>query len=666
MGERVIANLKAVAPERRVTAVGPSASGIAGVETSATLRDLGHTPDAVVIAVRTNRVAAVVSEAGELGVRGAVIFAGGFAEAGPAGRELQDEIVTLAERHSMAIVGPNCQGLLNFISPLPLWADQVDPYKAGSVALISQSGSVATSLINNKRGVRWSHAVSSGNEACTDAADLLEYFLAVPEVNVVCAFLETIRRPRRFFELCDFARDAGKAVIVCRTGRTPAAQRAAASHSGALASPDRLVDSLLRKHHVIRTESLSELLETAKAIAGGARVAGPRVAAVTGSGGHITLLLDSAEHSRLEFPTFAETTSAKLHGARVGAGGAENPFDYWGTNNLAQDLTPALEAIADDPNIDILLGLVDFSHGPTGRGPRAARLLEAWKRAAKREDSLLVLLDAVGGTPRPEVIEQALDNDVLVLSELRTALRVLEHLAEFSTAAPPPHEPPVVPDLDGAAELLSLARPGINSGELPLRLVSAAGIPVVPTVFLARGETLPVERIDFDFPLVAKVADPALAHKAQQAGVVLGINSPLELDSAVAGLREIADGSVMIQPQLTSEFELLAGLTTSSGLGAFVVLGVGGTLTEASDDVAVRPVGLQSGDPERMLTELRAYRTMRAHSSFTKSLPAIVDAISQLDRLGRLLGDRVESLDINPLIVTANGCVAVDALLVIR
>ena len=663
IGRRVIENLRALAPDRWLAAVGPSAKEIAGVQSAATLAELDQVPDAVVIAVGTKRVVDVVHDAAELGVSGAVIFAGGFAEAGPEGRRLQEEVVTVAERHAMAVIGPNCQGLINFVSALPLYSDQVDPYQSGDVALISQSGSVTTSLINNKRGVRWSHAVSSGNEAGVNAADLLEYFLDTPEVRVVCAFLEAIREPERFFAMCARAREQGKPVVVCKTGRTDAAQRAAAAHSGALASSDRLIDALFRRHAVIRTESLSELLETAKALSSGVRPSGRRLAALSGSGGHISLVLDEAQRCGLELPPFSEDTRARLIDA---AGRCENPLDYWGIANLAEALPEALDAIATDPGIDVVVGLVDFSRGPTGGGPRAKRLLDAWERVPARRERTLVLVDAVGGTPAPDAIEAALAGNVLVISELETGLRVLSHLVALSEPASPPLPAPSTDGLASVTSMLSQAKPGVNSGIWPLRMVEAAGIPVVESRLVGKDDPFDPETLDLPFPVVAKTADPGLAHRTSQSAVELGIDSPSGLRRAVARLREIGDGSVMIQPQIASSAELLIGLSSAPGLGSFVLIGVGGVLTESTDDVSIRPLGLGDADPDTMLAELRAHGELRSRPGFADAVPDIVQAIRDLDRLGQVLGDRVESLDINPLIVTRGGCIAVDALVVAR
>lgn len=665
LGLSVIENLRARSDVSQVSAIGPAAAEISNVESAGALSDLAYAPDVAVIAVGPNRVVPVLREAGELGVRAAVIFAGGFAEAGPAGGNLQREIRAISDRYALPVIGPNCQGLVNFAERVPLYSDQVSAYEPGHVALISQSGSVTTALINNKRGVRWSHAVSSGNEACIDAADLLAYFAKTPDVNIICAYLETIRRPEQFFAICDLAREAGKAVIVCKTGRTDAAQMAAAAHSGALSSPDRLVDALLRRHRVTRTESLSELLETAKAMGSRARPAGWRVAAVSGSGGHIALLLDEADKTRLTFPAFGSTTEAQLRPLLARPGPIENPIDYWGVPKLDQALPGALSILAADENVDVIVALGDFGEGPTGRGPRAARLLEAWSRRVGAEDRVLVLVDAVGGTPPPEVIEQALGSNVLILSELGTGLKAVEHLVEHFAPEPAAAQPNSIPRPDEVAAILSEAVDGVNSGELPLRLLRAAGIPTVPTVVLRDSDQLDLHSASWNFPVVAKVADPSVAHKAERGGVVLGINSAEELASAITRLGPIGDGSVLVQQQLAGEVELFAGLHASPGLGTFVLVGVGGTLTEAISDVAISPVGLREGEADRLLRELRASRVLDSNSSMTASRPVILDIISRLDGLGRLLAGRVQSLDINPLMVTPEGCVAVDALLVI-
>ena len=565
----------------------------------------------------------------------------------------------------MAILGPNCQGAVNFSAAFPLYSDAVSRYAPGNVALISQSGSVTTALINNRRGVRWSHAVSSGNEACVDAADLLDYFVGEPEVDMVCAFLETVRFPERFFAACRLAHEAGKAVIVCKSGRTKAAQRAAAAHSGALASPDRLVDALLRSHHVIRADSLSELLETAKAVGSGARPRGPRVAAVSGSGGHISLLLDEVHRTSLTVPAFDAPTEAHIGTALARERAIENPVDYFDAPRLDEALPRVMSILAEDENVDLLLAIVDFSVGPTGLRPRARRLLDAWERSSPRAGRVLFLLDAVGGTPDPEMIEEARQSNVVILSELSVGLKALQHLVDHSAVDAPSVDAAPEPHLDAVEAILSRATLGINSGELPLSLVAAAGIPTVPTMVFARAERLDERACELDFPVVAKVADPSLAHKAQVGGVVLGIRSVDELARAVSRLRTIGDGAVMVQPQLTSDVELLAGLHSSPGLGTFVMLGVGGVHTELIDDVVIRPLGLKSGEASALIRELRVYDVLASSLPAPESLSGVVDVISRLDRLGRAVAGRIQSLDINPLLVTAHGAIAVYALLVV-
>ncbi|HVI86178.1 MAG TPA: CoA-binding protein, partial [bacterium] len=231
-GLTIVQNFRSLGFTGDVACVNPKYQDILGYPCYPALEDVPFTPDAVVVAVSRERVVNVLEQAARKRARGAVVFAIGFGEADELGRGLETRLRNLAQDAQMAVIGPNCQGLINFFQSTPLYMDAVQPYQPGAVGLIAQSGSVLTALVNNRRGVRWGHVISTGNETVVDAADVLGYYIDNPEITVICAFLEVIRRPKEFFRQCDQAHGAGKPVVICKTGRTAAAQEAVAAHSG--------------------------------------------------------------------------------------------------------------------------------------------------------------------------------------------------------------------------------------------------------------------------------------------------------------------------------------------------------------------------------------------------------------------------------------------------
>jgi acyl-CoA synthetase (NDP forming) len=647
-----------------VGAVNPRYDEVLGYPCAPDLSSLPFVPDAIFVGVTRDRVLPVVEEAAALGVKGVVVLAIGFADGGPQGQALQTRITEVARAADVALLGPNCQGLINFHHPHALYMDRVEATRPGAVALMAQSGSVATALTNNKRGVRWSHVVSCGNEAVVDSADLLGYFVDDPHTRVVCAFLETVRDPERFFRECDRARELGKPVIVVKSGRTEAARAAAVAHSGALAMPDRLVDARFRRHGVLRVDTLDELLETAVAMQTRRRPQRPNMAALTASGGQIQLVLDDAASTGLVLPTLGPAASQRLRELLPEFLEASNPLDYWGTEDLERRYPELVAAMAEDPQVDIVVSVGDFTIGPTGPEDRATPQLHAALELADRTDALHVVLDAVGGTAPAEQVERALESDVVVLSGLHEGLRALERLVTFSRPLPSPATEHRIPLAEIAGALSALA--GTATSGLPaLDLVAALGIPVARSEIARDGAAAAQIAEKLGFPVAVKSADPHLLHKTEAGALALGLADAAAVRAAA--LRVAGGGPVLVQEQVPAGVEMIVGVQNDAELGAFVLVGLGGIWTEILDDVVIRAAGLRDGEAAEMLRELRGYALLAgARGSDPVDLGAVIEVIERLDQLATAHAGLLESVDLNPVIATPTGVVAVDAVVVPR
>jgi len=656
-------NFRSLGFAGQVAGVHPRHSEVLGFPCYPTLADVPFVPDAVLVAVARERVVGALERAALKGARGAVIFGVGFGEADDLGRELEARLKHIAQYAHMAVVGPNCQGLINFSERVPLYFDSVGPYEPGAVGLIAQSGSVLTALVNNRRGVRWGHVISTGNEAVVDAADVVGYYVDNPEIAVVCGFLEIVRRPEAFFQQCDRAHAAGKPVIVCRTGRTTASREAARAHSGALAAPDRLIDAMLRRHDVIRAESLEELLETAIAMQSRRRPRGPGMAVVSTSGGQMGLLHDNLPGTVLALPEFATATEAALADVVAPIVRTSNPLDWWGTPDPDAALPLILDAVAADPQIDIVLQVSDFTVGPTGVHPRARRPVEAAKNVLAAREELFVIVDTVDGAAQASDVAAGLADDVLVLSGLQSGIRALGHLVEYERsrgvahASPPAAaaQPPGLPGLPASAAW----NPDVAE------LLRGAGFTMARGGFAET--TLGALEIaaEVGYPVVAKIANEGITHKSDLGGVLLDLRSGYDLAAAADRLFRLGATRIEVQEQIRGGTELLLGLQSDPGLGTFILAGLGGIWTELLDDVQIRPVGLREGEAWGMVRELRAYdRLMVPRAGDVVSRDAITTAIMRLDLLGRTAGQRIQSLDINPLIIRGDDAIVVDALLV--
>jgi acetyltransferase len=350
--------------EGEIAAVNPRHRKVHDVVCYKRLQEVPFTPDAVLVGVGREHVLQVLQDAAETGAGGAVVFAGGFAEADATGQSLQDELVAVARRSGMAILGPNCQGILSPGVRSALYLDPVlERLRPGRAALVSQSGAVVTALVNNNRGLHFSHLISSGNEAVVDAAACIEYFARDESTAVILAFLEAINSPQMFFAACDAAAAAGKPVVVLKSGRSERSRIAAMAHTGALALPDRLVDALFRRYGVQRVGSLEELIEVASAFLGRAPK-GPRVGVVTLSGAQVGLVADELAQTRLELPAFSEPTEIELRRHLYSFRRPSNPLDVWGPNLEAFDRSyrSSLETVANDPCVDIVVAVAETTH----------------------------------------------------------------------------------------------------------------------------------------------------------------------------------------------------------------------------------------------------------------------------------------------------------------
>lgn len=659
---RIIQNLRALEYAGDVYAVNPRYTEFAGFPCFPNLASLPKVPDAVAIAVGGRDAPKALAEAGALGVGAAVIFADtAQADGGGAGNEQDPGLAGLARRQGVALVGPNCQGIVNFHDRNALYLLEVGNYQAGHIALIAQSGGVAEVLSTNRRGVRWSHLIASGNEVDVTAADYLEYLVDQDECRGICMFLETIREPDGFFTQCDRAYDAGKPVIVLKACCTEAAAKVAETHSGALSKPDRLLDALMRRHHVLRVDTLEELLATALAVQAPRRPRSSGVGVIAGSGGLVELVLDASPGITLDYTPFAPETGKRLQALLGRTDHLTNPIDLWPMRNIATDFPQALHTIAEDPGIDIVVTLTHFDWFPTSGMSNTPFGVSAVRSYSATSPALLVLLDPVDGTAPGQVAEAALAEGVLLLSGLTSGLRALEHLVDWSR---PPAGPAAPVHGIREAELLRILdqmHGRATSGVAGLDLARAAGFTVPPSRIAHDPDEAVTQARQLGRPVVVKIGDAGVLHKTERGGVHVHLHDDRAIRAAAAEVLASGATSVLVQEQVAGGIEMLLGLQYDPGLGSFVLAGLGGIWTELADDVAFRASGLDAGQAEDMLRGLRAYQVLRgARGGAVADEAAVLDAIYRMDALARLLGQQVASIDINPLIASPDGVFAVD------
>ncbi len=399
------ANLRRYSPDVAVHVVHPRHQEVHGRPALPSIAAIGEAVDLAYVMVPTGAALDVVNEVADAGIRNLVILTAGFAEAGPAGAELEARLVDVAHDRDLTVLGPNGNGYINVTgAATPYGLPIPPPLEAGPVGIVLQSGGLASAVLAaaQARGIGVSLLCSTGNEALTSATDIIRYLVADDHTRVVAAFLESVRQPDEFREVAELALDAGKPLVVLKTGRTEAGALTALAHTGALAGDDRIVDAALRQLGVTRVDSLEELLATAGYLGYHPDVRGRRIAAITASGGACDLLADRASDEGLELPEFAPETLDELGRALPSFSNPHNPLDVTGYVVVDPTLSQvALEIVGR--NVADRYDLVLYSTIVPRVAPANPAPFEA------RMDALV---EAKQALPVPLVLQTAISSDL--------------------------------------------------------------------------------------------------------------------------------------------------------------------------------------------------------------------------------------------------------------
>ena len=690
-------NLRVMGSATRCHFVNPRHDELHGQPCFPSLDALPERPDTVLVAVNPLRATGVAEDAARAGVPSLIIPGGGVVEGGEAAAVMQREVREVALRHGIALLGPNCMGMVDLTTNAATYIGDVNPWlPRGGVAGIAQSGSVTDAFIHSGSRIGFSRIIGCGSEVVLDACDFLAFCLDDPETEAVILFLEGFKRPERFLALADRALELGKPVIVLKVGRSEQAQAAAIAHSGSLAGEDRTTDAALRAAGVIRCADLDELLEAAELAAGcrrlGRRVGRGRTGVVTVSTGEASLIADLAPRTGVDLPPVPDDARRRLLDDLPTLGYIGNPLDPWGSTDAPTAYRAAFEAFAASGAYDVLALVHDFPYRSLRSEVETAREVtaELLRATEDRPGILPVYVSLTSGEPPPETKAQ-LDEagGVPLLRGTSEAFRAIAALARWEAArerrlgggpvrrgwpalaedrTPWGHEPPgtaVRPD--GAVALAERES---------LALLAAAGLPVVDACPVADAAAAVAAARELGRPVALKLDADGLPHKTDVGGLRLGLAGDDAVRAAAEdllalGRRLAADGGVtlrglLVEPMAAPGVELIAGIERDPQFGPIVIVGVGGVLAEVLDDISLRLAPVSGDEARAMLSELHGAAILdgvRGRPAVDRS--AVADI---LVALGRLAIDRPEILeiDLNPVVAGPDGAVAVDALVVVE
>jgi len=647
---------------RTVHLVNPTREEIYGLPALPSLSALGVPVDAVLSLVNAERSVAVVEEAAALGCGGVVVAAAGFSEMGDAGSSLQHRIQHVARESGLAVIGPNCSGFKNVPLGVNLFTGgRIDP-PAGGISIVSQSGflmrSALAAAVQRRLGI--AIAVSSGNEAVCDLADYVEALIDDSSTSVVCLVIETIRRPAAFFSAVARAHRAGMSVLALKLGRSDRARQIMQSHTGAIAGDNWVYELAFAERGIVSARDVDDLFDRAQLLAqlpADRHSAIGRIGIITTSGGVAALATDLADSEGVQLPTLEDL--APWVRERV-PGDTVNPLDLTGfvmsQPDVMRELFDRYAGAVDALVLAWWLGEGDEAWSTMLLGPFAA---------AAVEHSIPFVVSPVEATSLGPWVDAWRERGLVFTRGLRSLYRAAAAL-EPSTS----HRPAaILSDITPAGSPPSLLRSpagAIVRFADAMWLLSEAGLPVAPYCVLGEHDD-PSVAADLGPHLVAKLAD--VPHRTEFGAVVVDVPAA-GLPEAIDGLRRLARAQalpveVAVQAMVPGFGEAFAGVQARSELGPLILLGLGGVLVEVSGRVSGRFLPLDRGTAESLVEEVAGADVFAALRG-TRPWPTepLVEAVMALDRLWRANGAWLGSLDVNPLIVTEAGVVAVDALFV--
>ena len=434
IGRRLIVSLDRIGFTGAIYPINPSYPTVLGHECYPSIVDTPEVPDMAVFCLGHRHVLDAFVAAAERGIRGAVIYDGGFAERGEEGAALQQKIAAICGERGIALCGPNCMGILSPAERSTTYLQEIrDPGRlAGNVGIISQSGGYCLSLLTDVSRFGFSHIVSSGNEAVVDAGEFLEYLVDDPHTAVIGCFIETIRAPERFAAALDRAAALDKPVIVLKVGRTERARRAVLTHTAGEAGDPAAISEMLRAHRAIEVHDLPDMTEVLAACQGAKLAVGRRLGVITSSGGQAELMLDIAAETGLEIPPLAAHTKADLDRLCGYITGDGNPLDAWGNGTFAPNLDHALAALQSSPDHDAIVFTRDNClDQPMDQPETALNYLQQFARAAAANDKPHFLLHTRGGAIDPAHVECLRTAGIPVVRGIREGLGAIDKLARW-------------------------------------------------------------------------------------------------------------------------------------------------------------------------------------------------------------------------------------------
>jgi acyl-CoA synthetase (NDP forming) len=649
-GERMV--IEAQRSSARMHLVNPRYDRIGELPCAPSLADLDEPVDLVLLGVPDSALIGQLEAAADAGVRSAVLFG--------AAHGLRDKVAAVASAGGMAVCGAGCMGFVNNVLGVrALGYLEPDPLPSGGVSLVTHSGSAFSTLLRSRRGFGYRLAVSSGQELVTDTADYVDYALDDPGTRLVALLMETPRAAPRLRRVLLRAAERNVPVVILPVGGSPTGRAMVEAHSGALAGADAGWHAFCDAVGAIRVRDLAEFADTIELFSTGRRAkrGAKGIATVHDSGAERALTADLAHALGVDFAALSDPTVQAVEGLLDDGLFATNPLDVWGTGADPRGLFRAcLRVIADDPSVAVTALAVDLVTEFDGDTAYADAALDV---AADTNAPLAVLTSIPSAIDRATA-ERLRDNGIAVLEGVSSGVAALGHLAAWPL--PTDHSDPAA---DQARRDRWLRRLADGDPSAAFDLLADYGVPVARSRAAGSLEEAVAAGREIGYPVAMKTL--GAEHKSDVGGVALGIADEDSLRAEYTEMTQRLGPAVTVQPMIAEGVEISVGVVRDPAFGPLLVVAAGGTLVELLDDRAVALPPLSRAGAMRLLDGMRIRALLAGwRGGAPADLTALADVIVAFSTMATELGDGIDALEANPVIASADGVVAVDALLVVR
>jgi acetate---CoA ligase (ADP-forming) len=680
-GERTLSNMADFTG--KVFAINPKYQTLLGRPCVPSLADMPERPDCVVLCVARQMVEGMIEAAAAAGAGGVVVYASGFAETAKPDRiEAQQRLIEVAHRTGVRVVGPNCVGLANTRSSaglnfMPGYAGM--GHRRGPIGIVSQSGALGYTVLQGmERGIGFSHYLAAGNSCDVDVCDFISYLAEDDDTKAIVCLLEGVKDGGRFLDAARKARDAGKALIVYKTGNSETSSKAAMSHTGTMVGSVAAYQTAISEAGAISIDDLEAVLETASFFAKTkAPASGRGVGILSTSGGAAVICADKAEAHGVLLPALEARTASALHEVVPDFGSVANPSDLTAeVLKTSETFGFCLDAFLNDAGFSALVMPMIFAHAASS-GARAPTIVEAAARTGR--PLAVVWMNEWYQGPGSELLDA--DPGVCMFRSADRCFATLRAWFDWHDQRASRRETTArksSPSAGQAARAI-LAEASVHGAALSesdsKRILGCYGIAVPREVVVRDPEQAAFALASVSGPVAIKIVSPDILHKTEADGVRLGLSTPDDVRTAtkdvLASAKRYApqariDG-VSVQQMVPPGVEIVLGVKNDRQFGPLIAAGLGGIMVELLGDTAVRLAPVDDRAARAMLASLKGHAVLTGFRGKPGvNIDALVDTVCRLSELAHDLRDVIDQIDVNPVIVSAGGVTAADALIVCR